>query len=147
MFGGGGGGTGGGVPCKGSVSVPVDTSELRTWSPFEEGILHAQPAPRVSKPGGQRVGKRVGAAVYPTWRAGSIFWRSAQNKAYFAVFAVQVSVHFAWHSSISAAPNILVFSNFAEFRRLVGPLADSGGRLHARRGGGGGGVAHSFGGG
>ena len=47
------------------------------------------------------------------------------------MLAVQVSFHFAWHSSISAAPNILVFGNFADFRRLVGPVADSGGRLLA----------------
>ena len=97
------------------------------------GILW-QPAPRVGKPGGQRVGERVGDAFYPTWRAGSKFWRLAQNKACYAVLAVQVSFHFAWHSSISAAPKILVFGNFAEFRRLVGPLADFGGG----RGGGGG---------
>ena len=43
------------------------------------------------------------------------------------VLAVQLSFHFAWHSSISAAPKMLVFGNFAEFRRLVGPLADLGG--------------------
>ena len=42
-----------------------------------------QPAPRVSKPGGQRVGERVGDAFYPTWRAGSTLWRLAQNKAYY----------------------------------------------------------------
>ena len=85
-----------------------------------------QPAPRVGKPGGQRVGERVGDAFYPTWRTGSKFRRLAQNKAYYAVLAVQVSFHFAWHSSISAAPKNLVFGNFAEFRRIVGPLADSG---------------------
>ena len=86
-----------------------------------------QPAPRVGKPGGQRVGERVGDAFYPTSRARSKCWRLAQIKAHYAVLAVQVSVQFAWHSSISAAPNILVFGNFAEFRRLVGPLAGSGG--------------------
>ena len=72
--------------------------------------------PRVGKPGGQRVGERVGDVFYPTWRAGSKFWRLAQNKADYAVLAVQASFHFAWHSSISAAPKILVFGNFAEFR-------------------------------
>ena len=40
------------------------------------------PAFRVGKPGGQRVGKRVGGALYPTWRAGSKLWRLAQNKAH-----------------------------------------------------------------
>ena len=45
----------------------------------------------------------------------------------YAVSAVQVSVHFAWHSSISAAPKLVVLGNFAEFRRRVGPLADTGG--------------------
>ena len=83
-------------------------------------ITHKQPAPRVGKPGGRRVGERVGDALYPTWRAGSKFWRLAQNKAYYAVLAVEVSFHFAWHSSISAAPKILVFGNFAQFRRLGG---------------------------
>ena len=72
----------------------------------------------------QRVGERVGGAFYATSRAGSKFWRLAQNKAYDAVLDVQLSFHFAWHSSIGAAPKILVFGNFAEFRRLVGPLAD-----------------------
>ena len=85
------------------------------------------PPPAVGKPGGQRVGERVGGVFPLTWRAGSKFWRLAQNKAYHAVLAVQVSFHFAWHSSISAAPKILVLGNFAEFRRLVGPLADLGG--------------------
>ena len=93
-----------------------------------------QPAPRLGKPGGQRVGKRVGDVFYPAWRAGSKLWRLAQNKAYYGVLAVQVSFHFAWHFSISAAPKFLVFGNFAEFHRLVGPHADLGG-------GGGGGYA------
>ena len=57
---------------------------------------------RVGKPGGHRDGD----AFYPTWRAGSKFWRLAQNKAYYAVLAVQVSFHFARHSAISAAPEI-----------------------------------------
>ena len=48
----------------------------------------AQPAPRVGKPGGRRVGERVSDAFYPTWRAGSKCWRLAQNKAYYAVLAV-----------------------------------------------------------
>ena len=73
-------------------------------------------------------------------------WRLAQNRAYQAVFAVYLSFHFAWHSSIGAAPKIVVFGNFAELRRLVGPLADSGGasigevwtRHLAPEGGGGG---------
>ena len=82
-----------------------------------------QPAPR----GGKSGGPRVGVAFYPTWRAGSKCWRLAQNKAYHAVLAVQVSFHFARHSSISAAPKSLIFGNFAEFRRLVGPLGDPGG--------------------
>ena len=43
------------------------------------------------------------------------------------MLAVSVSFHFAWHTSISAAPKILVFGNLAEFRQLVGPLTDSGG--------------------
>ena len=100
------------------------------------------PRPRVGKPGGQRVGEGVGGAFYPNWRAGSKFWRLVQNKGYYVVLAVQVSFHFAWHSSIGAAPNILVFGNFAEFRRLVGPLADSGGGgggvVDVQRAGGGG---------
>ena len=43
-----------------------------------------------------------------------------QKNAYSAVLALQLSFHFAWHSSISAAPQILVFDNFAEFRGLGG---------------------------
>ena len=45
------------------------------------------PPPRAGKPGGQR----VGGAFYGTWRAGSIVWRLARNKAYYAVLAVQAS--------------------------------------------------------
>ena len=43
----------------------------------------------------------------------------AQNKAYYAVLAVQLSFHFAWHSSFSAAPKSFWFlatlPNFADF--------------------------------
>ena len=115
------------APCAcllwGSRHKPVPTAMNASALAY-----HTLPTPpRVGKPGGQRVGERVGDAFYPTWRAGSKFWSLAQNRAYYAVLAVQVSFHFAWHSSISAAPKILVFGNFAESRRLVGPLADSGG--------------------
>ena len=57
--------------------------------PIIPHMCPVQPAPRVGKPGGQRVGD----AFYPTWRAGSKLWRLAQNKAYYAALAVQVSFH------------------------------------------------------
>ena len=89
---------------------------LRNGSTTEMCNPPPQPPPRAGKPGGQRVGERVDGAFYPTWRAGSKFWTLAQNTTYYAVLAVYSSFHFAWHCLISAAPKILVFGNFAEFR-------------------------------
>ena len=88
------------------------------------GVHTAEPGSRGDSPHGNpppppRVGQRVGGAVYPTWRAGSEFWRSAQHQAHDAASAVRASFHFAWHSSITAAPNVLVFGNVAEFRRCA----------------------------
>ena len=130
--------------CMGVVK-PCDHFVLQatgiTLSPYS-GHMHAysavhcsttsaegtsNPPPRVGKPGGRRVGERVGDRFYPIWRAGSIFWRSAQNKAYYAVFAVQVSVHFARHSSISAAPNIWFLATSPNFADSLGPSPTRGG--------------------
>ena len=60
------------------------------------GNANPPPPPLVGNPGSQRVGERVGGAFY---RLGG---RDQNFGAYYAVLAVQLSFHFAWHSSISA---------------------------------------------
>ena len=77
--------------CVSTVDNEED-SIIVPWCANKCGGAHwkGQPAPQVSKHGGQRVSERVGDAFYPTWRAGSKFWRLAQNKAYDAVLTVQV---------------------------------------------------------
>ena len=48
-------------------------------------LPEAATRPPSRQTGGQGVGERVGDAFYPTWRAGSNFWRLAQNKAQYAM--------------------------------------------------------------
>ena len=65
----------------GTFSTAVHSSKTEVTPP---------PPLRVGKPGGQRVGERVGGAFYPTWRAASKFWRLAKNQAYYAVCCTQM---------------------------------------------------------
>ena len=85
------GAAGGGPRGKSPVVMYPDNRTQQNCSVVAQsaqGYATPSPAPRVGKPGGQRVGKRVGSAFYPTWRAGSKCWRLAEKKTYDAVLAV-----------------------------------------------------------
>ena len=79
------------------------------------------PPPRIYKPAGQLAGEGVG----PGGRGPNCLGL-AQNKPHDAVMVAWVPFHSAWHYAICGAPKILLFADFAEFRRLVGPFSDSG---------------------
>ena len=59
-----------------SVVVHVSRRASNSKAPAPIATPYPPPPPRVSKHGG-----RVGGALYPTRRAGSQFWRLAQNKS------------------------------------------------------------------